>query len=206
MRRDETLSRSLMLLCFGTAIALFFALPQTNSTIKQAGNRDSQDGVSSARFAPREPNNKPVPQSVSRSRLAKPTAANIDNAELVVDLSDRRVYVYRTGKLKAKYPIAVGQKGWQTPTGTFPVLAKYRNPSWLHPITGEVVKTGPKNPLGDRWIGFWSDGRHQIGFHGTNQEKMVGQAVSHGCLRMRNQDIRALYEQVGKGTPVVVRN
>lgn len=206
MRRDETLARSLMLLCFGTAIALFFALRQTASTTKEAGDRGSQDVVGTARFALGEPKKKPLPHSKARRASARLSAANIDNSQLVVDLSDRRVYVYRTGKLKAKYPLAVGQRGWRTPTGTFKVLAMYRNPSWLHPITGEVVKTGPNNPLGDRWIGFWSDGRHHIGFHGTNQERMVGQAVSHGCLRMRNQDIRALYDQVGKGTPVVIRN
>jgi lipoprotein-anchoring transpeptidase ErfK/SrfK len=81
----------------------------------------------------------------------------------------------------------------------------YRHPSWRQPITGEVVASGPNNPLGDRWIGFWSDGHHQIGFHGTNDEKQIGQAVSHGCLRMRNQDIRALYQQIGQGTLVIVR-
>jgi lipoprotein-anchoring transpeptidase ErfK/SrfK len=85
------------------------------------------------------------------------------------------------------------------------VIQKQQNPVWQQPITGELIPTGPDNPLGDRWISFWSDGHHQIGFHGTNKEQLIGQPVSHGCLRMRNSDIRALYEQVSVGTPVVVQ-
>ncbi|WP_448572469.1 L,D-transpeptidase, partial [Trichothermofontia sp.] len=67
-----------------------------------------------------------------------------------------------------------------------------------------VIPPGPDNPLGPRWIGFWTDGKNFIGFHGTPNESLIGQAVSHGCVRMRNQDIQALYAQVEMGTPVVV--
>lgn len=127
------------------------------------------------------------------------------SSRVVVDLSDARVYSYWGNQLQASYPVSVGQPGWETPTGTFKVLQKRRNPIWLQPITGDIIPNGPNNPLGDRWISFWSDGRHRIGFHGTNKEHLVGQAVSHGCLRMRNPDIQALYEQVTIGTAVIVR-
>ncbi|MEL7333315.1 MAG: L,D-transpeptidase, partial [Cyanobacteria bacterium J06560_2] len=70
--------------------------------------------------------------------------------------------------------------------------------------TKEEIPPGPDNPLGDRWIGFWSNGEAQIGFHGTNQEELIGEAVSHGCVRMRNRDIKKLYELVEIGTPVEV--
>ncbi|WP_199329049.1 L,D-transpeptidase [Coleofasciculus sp. FACHB-1120] len=133
-------------------------------------------------------------------------AASAWQSHLVVDLSDRLVYLYRDDRLQASYPVAVGQLGWETPTGSFQVLQMNQNPAWRQPITGEVIPSGANdNPLGDRWIGFWSNGRHQIGFHGTNEEHLIGQAVSHGCLRMRNQDIRMLYQQVAKGTLVLVR-
>lgn len=127
------------------------------------------------------------------------------STRVVVDLSDAQVYLYWGGRLLSRYPVAVGQRGWETPTGTFKVLQKQRNPVWQQPITGELIPTGPNNPLGNRWIGFWSDGRHRIGFHGTNKENLVGQAISHGCLRMRNADVGVLYEQVGVGTPIIVR-
>ncbi|HEY9653480.1 MAG TPA: L,D-transpeptidase [Coleofasciculaceae cyanobacterium] len=127
------------------------------------------------------------------------------SSRLVVDLSEAKVHSYWGDQLLASYPVAVGQPGWETPTGEFKVIQKQRNPIWQHPITRELIPNGSENPLGDRWIGFWSDGRHQIGFHGTNKEELVGQPISHGCLRMKNKDIRALYEQVSVGTQVVVR-
>jgi lipoprotein-anchoring transpeptidase ErfK/SrfK len=131
--------------------------------------------------------------------------AVLEGFHLVVNLSDRRVYVYDGKQLEVSYPLAVGQEGWETPTGSFNVIELQKNPKWLHPITREVVPRGPSNPLGERWIGFWADEKTHIGFHGTNQEDLIGQAVSHGCLRMRNRDVIALYDKVSEGTPVIVR-
>jgi lipoprotein-anchoring transpeptidase ErfK/SrfK len=125
--------------------------------------------------------------------------------QVLVDLSDRRVYVYRYDQVIASYPIAVGKKGWETPTGNFQVIHKEHHPIWKHPITGEIFEAGTDSPLGDRWIGFWSDGRNEIGFHGTPNTDLIGGAVSHGCLRMRNPDVRMLYDQVSLNTPVLVR-
>lgn len=126
------------------------------------------------------------------------------NIRLVVRLSDRKVYVYQNQQLTASYPIAVGKPGWETPLGTYQVLNMKRYPTWQHPWNDKIIPPGPDNPLGPRWIGFWTDGRNFIGFHGTPNEELVGQAVSHGCIRMRNQDILALYALVEIGTPVTV--
>lgn len=131
--------------------------------------------------------------------------ALIHRPEMVVDLSDRQVLLYENGVLQAQYGIAVGKAGWETPIGSFQVLTMQENPVWQNPITGETVTNVDENPLGSRWIGFWTDGKHQIGFHGTNQEELIGQAVSHGCIRMRDSEIQALFTQVTLGTPVVVQ-
>jgi lipoprotein-anchoring transpeptidase ErfK/SrfK len=53
-------------------------------------------------------------------------------------------------------------------------------------------------------VGFWSDGNNVIGFHGTPEEALIGQAVSHGCVRMRNADVAEFFDRVQVGTPVVV--
>lgn len=189
MATDSSLSRNLMILCFGGAIALSVVLRPPASTPSAKPSNETKLEVLSAADA---------------TQMTTPNV-NTSNFKLVVDLSDRQVYVYSANKLKAKYPVAIGQRGWETPNGTFQVITKDRNPAWRHPITGELVLSGPNNPLGDRWIGFWSDGKRQFGFHGTNKQRLVGQAVSHGCLRMRNADIRAMYSQVSKGTPVIIR-
>ncbi|ASC74032.1 Putative L,D-transpeptidase YkuD [Halomicronema hongdechloris C2206] len=106
--------------------------------------------------------------------------------------------------LEASYPVAVGRPGWETPTGQFRVFAMLENPGWTNPFTGDVTPPGNANPLGQRWIAFWTDGSNDIGFHGTPNRDSVGRAASHGCVRMYNEDIRELYAQVRLGTVVKV--
>jgi lipoprotein-anchoring transpeptidase ErfK/SrfK len=187
MRINYPLKTSWMLVCFGLALMLFAAAKPLPKTKQSA------------------PEPKPNVARVLPATSYITTALAAMSTEVRVDLSEARVYSYWGEELIADYPVAVGQPGWETPIGTFKVLHKQINPTWKQPITGKLFPTGPNNPLGDRWIGFWSDAHHQIGFHGTNKEDLVGQAVSHGCLRMRNADIRALYKQVSIGTPVIVQ-
>lgn len=125
---------------------------------------------------------------------------------LVLNLSQRRVFVYEGSDVKASYPVAVGKPGWETPPGSYQVISMLQDPGWISPFTGEEIPPGPDNPLGDRWIGFWTDGTNYIGFHGTPNRDSVGQAASHGCVRMFNEHIRQLYEMVDMGTPVIVEN
>ncbi len=133
--------------------------------------------------------------------LGKPESSNI---HLVLRLSDRRVYVFNGEQEIASYPVAVGKDGWETPTGSFEVIQTVENPQWQNPWTGEVMPPGPDTALGLRWIGFWTDGENTIGFHGTPTIDSIGSAASHGCVRMRNEDVVALYEKVQIGTPVTV--
>lgn len=129
----------------------------------------------------------------------------IYDVEVVIRLNKRRVYVYQKDQEIASFPIAIGKKGWETPQGKFEVIQMVEGPSWQNPWTGKVVPAGPNSPLGDRWIGFWSDGENYIGFHGTPGEHLIGQAVSHGCVRMKNKDVRALFDLVNFGTTVTVK-
>ncbi len=131
-------------------------------------------------------------------------ASRVANRRLVIRLSQRRVYVYEGETTLVSYPIAVGRQGWETPKGEFEVFQMIEDPSWQHPWNGSIVPPGPDNPLGRRWIGFWTDGVNAIGFHGTPNESLVGQAVSHGCIRMKNKDVANLYAMVGNGTTVTV--
>jgi L,D-transpeptidase ErfK/SrfK len=123
---------------------------------------------------------------------------------LVIRLRERRVYVYRDDQLYTSYPVAIGRAGWETPTGEYEIISMVQNPGWQNPFTGDIVQPGPNNPLGERWLGFWTDGQNYIGFHGTPNEQSVGRAASHGCVRMYNRDIREMFEMVSMGTPVKV--
>ncbi|MEB3180695.1 MAG: L,D-transpeptidase [Nostocaceae cyanobacterium] len=190
MSKENSFFRSWMWLCFGTAI-LFLAV-------------QCQSAVSNTKQTERKP--KPKPTVIAKYRYIPPSPQPIDDGKrLVVDLSDRRVYLYDFNQQIGSYPVGVGKKGWETPTGSFKITRLQKNPVWKHPITGAVFKPGEDNPLGDRWIGFWSDGKHDVGFHGTQDTSLVGTPVSHGCLRMQNQDIHRIFDRVRLGTPVIVQ-
>jgi len=68
-------------------------------------------------------------------------------------------------------------------------------------ILPPYMEGGPDNPLGARAL-YLGDSLYRI--HGTNQPWSIGQAVSSGCIRMRNEDVIDLYERVGVGTKVIV--
>ena len=233
MVRNDSLARVVMLLCFVTAILsltlhwrISTSVPNTTKNSDRVSNSEPVDarnevsrrvdfftrqiqrfvsmGKDVTSYSVAKSSSKaPVlasPQKIANKRLnASP------QKKIVVDLSDRRVYVYRQNTVIASYPIGVGKKGWETPVGTFEVMHMQHFPAWQHPITGKVFAAGPNSPLGERWIGFWSDGHNEIGFHGTPDSDLVGSPVSHGCLRMRNPDVRLLYEQISLGVPVQVR-
>ena len=133
----------------------------------------------------------------------------------------RRLLLLENGNLRLAFPVATGMPGWETPTGNFAVFQKIDQPVWVHPVTGErVEEQGPDNPLGSHWIAFQRDclgrdaydgdrwitikGCTTTGFHGTPQRWTVGRAISHGCVRLYNEDVRRLYGQVKLGTQVTV--
>ncbi len=145
-----------------------------------------------------------VPDTMPAAALENISETAEQTVRLRLSLSDRKVYVYRGESIEATYPVAIGKAGWETPTGEFEVTSQISQPGWTNPFTDEVLPPGPENPLGDRWIGFWTDGTNAIGFHGTPNRESVGHAASHGCVRMYNEDIRELFEVVALGTTVTV--
>jgi len=188
MLTNPPLRRSVMLLCFGAAGLLLAAEWQ----------------LLRSRFFPIPWQ----PAHINRfeTLLEKsPVAGMVKQTRVVIRLRSRRLELHEGDKLVRQFDIAVGQDGWETPIGHFAVLDMRRNPLWQHPITGEAVPTGPENPLGSRWVGFTHDEGYHIGIHGTNQEELMGQAVSHGCVRMRDAEVQALFEEIAIGTPVTVR-
>lgn len=139
---------------------------------------------------------------------------------LVLYRSKRQVVVLEDGRELRRFPVAVGMPGWETPLGRFQVIELAPNPTWKHPVSGKLYPPGPDNPLGSRWIGFYRDcagrsgfnGQQHLevkgcvtaGFHGTPQRESIGQAVSHGCVRMYDENVRDLFALVRMGTVVTV--
>ena len=203
-----------MMLCLGTAGVLALAQWQlmagrsdlSSSQASLSGRERSQQSlvvIKQSIQSPTEPDSQTAATTIQPLESKSETKEKTDS-RIVVNLGERRVQLYQGSQLLDTYAIAVAKPGWETPTGTFQVLDMEQNPTWVHPITGITVPPGSDNPLGVAWIGFLSNEEGEIGFHGTNQEELIGEAVSHGCLRMRNEDVKALYAHIGKGTPVIV--
>lgn len=116
---------------------------------------------------------------------------------LVVSLRDHKLALIEDGRAVKVYPIAIGKLTTPSPTGTFQVISRVSHPTWYGPR--KVVGPGPGNPLGSRWMGL---SRKGYGIHGTNAPKSIGKSASHGCIRMRKQDVEELFELVQVGDEV----
>ena len=139
----------------------------------------------------------------SRSKLGKC---------IVVDKSQRRLWLYNHGKKVLSYRVTIGMPGHSTPSGTYKIGTKRPHPIWSNPGSAwasrmpSVIKAGPSNPLGLRAMNLNRNG-HDTGLriHGTSNYRQIGTASSHGCIRVANKNIVKLYPKVPSGTIVIVQ-
>ena len=129
--------------------------------------------------------------------IATAAFASDESRKIVISLAGHKLALIEEGRPMKIYPVAVGKPSTPSPTGTFEIVSRVVNPTWYGPH--EVVAPGPANPLGTRWIGLSQKG---YGIHGTNAPHSVGKSASHGCIRMRKQDLEELFELVQTGDKV----
>lgn len=137
---------------------------------------------------------------------------------IVVSLSEHRLFYFPPRKqgeaaVVHTYPISVGRMDWHTPLGLTHVVSKREKPIWYPPESvrkehaaegrplPKAVPPGPDNPLGEYAMRLGIPGGAYL-IHGTNRPSGVGMQVTHGCVRMFPEDIKALYPQVPVNTPV----
>jgi lipoprotein-anchoring transpeptidase ErfK/SrfK len=142
--------------------------------------------------------NAPLPTKPSMGAVSSATRAS--KRQIVISIADRQLAVIDHGQVLKTYPIAVGARGTPSPDGDFVIINHAKDPIYRG---GDMeVPPGKDNPLGSRWMGLSLKG---YGIHGTNVQSSVGKAVSHGCFRMRKQDVEELYTLVQVGDTVMVR-
>jgi len=151
---------------------------------------------------PDEPEQKPDPNG-------EPTAAA--KTSVKVDVKTNMLGVFEGDKIIAAYPVTVGSAQTATPIGEWKVRGVAKLPTFRYDEhmlkRGERSKNfhmlppGPNSPVGVVWIALNKRG---VGIHGTDEPNTIGQAVSHGCIRLANWDIVRLAGRVKAGVPVSV--
>ena len=141
---------------------------------------------------------------------------------IILNLAELRLYFYIRGSdlyenIKVlTYPVGIGRLDWKTPLGETFIESKVESPTWYPPksiileheergeILPRVVKAGPDNPLGKYVMKLNVDGGYLL--HGTNKKHGIGMMVSHGCIRLRNEDIETIFHNAPVGTKVKIIN
>jgi lipoprotein-anchoring transpeptidase ErfK/SrfK len=131
----------------------------------------------------------------------------------------KKLYFVMPGHRAMEYPVAVGAEafGW---TGRATVGHMTEWPTWMP--TASIMSRWPEfkvylqhgplegrwdNPLGARALYLYQGNKDTLyRIHGTNEPEEIGQAVSSGCIRMRDLDVIDLYNRARIGTPVIVKS
>lgn len=118
---------------------------------------------------------------------------------IFVDKSQNILILKDNAEVIKVYDVSTGKNN-STPAGEFKIMSRLVDPVWFN--KGIVVPPeSPQNVLGSRWLGFDLPG---YGIHGTVEPEHIGQQVTAGCVRMRNEEVEELYSIVPRGTQVVI--
>jgi hypothetical protein len=123
----------------------------------------------------------------------------VTNTHLVVDRARLEMTLYRNGGSIFSAPVGIGTEHWPTPAGEFTIrseLTRYASPFYGPIAFGTTARSAV--------LTDWPEGGF-IGIHGTNEPQLLPGRVSHGCIRLRNEDIRRLATLMPVGTPVTIR-
>jgi len=143
----------------------------------------------------------PARSSADQRAVAKSAApVTPRKRRIVISIPDHKLALLEDNKVLKTYPIAVGTRHTPSPDGDFVIINRAKDPVYRH--RDKEIPPGKDNPLGTRWMGLSMKG---YGIHGTNVQSSVGKAASHGCFRMRKDDVEELYTLVQVGDTVTVR-
>jgi lipoprotein-anchoring transpeptidase ErfK/SrfK len=122
---------------------------------------------------------------------------------VLVNKSQNVLFLKSGDEVLKIYHVATGKDNI-TPVGTFKIATKIEKPVWFKNGGPPIPSESPENELGSRWMGFDTDPHY--GIHGTLHPETIGQQVTDGCVRMRNEDVEELFDILPTGTEVVIQN
>ena len=124
---------------------------------------------------------------------------------IIINTKTNKLAYYKSDKLVKEFNVATGKSSTPTPLGKSKIVNKIKNrPYYKYNIPGG----SRNNPLGDRWLGLEINGTYGTTYaiHGNNNESSIGKNISAGCIRMYNDEVRWLYDQVPVETTVILAN
>jgi lipoprotein-anchoring transpeptidase ErfK/SrfK len=117
-----------------------------------------------------------------------------------VSLSQRRLRLYRSGRLALETPVSVGADATPTPSGRYFINERYVLDDASGPFGPDALGiSAHSDVLQHVWV---EDG--PIAIHGTDEPGTIGEAASHGCVRVANDVMRRLFTLAPAGTPVII--
>jgi lipoprotein-anchoring transpeptidase ErfK/SrfK len=125
---------------------------------------------------------------------------------IVVDRSERRISVYRNGRLRLRSKVVVGAPQWPTPVGTFAIYDVFRPVEWPgEAFTGNWVITLTAHSSVLETFGGGPGVTALHGRGGSSFNDPLGSAASHGCVRGPNDVMSWIVKRTKPGTPVIIR-
>lgn len=125
----------------------------------------------------------------------------LDYYRLKIDLTAHRLTVFLHGRVARQIPIGVGKALTPTPTGVYFVVELLKTPDPLGPYGPYAFGLSAHSTV---LTHFGAGGKGEIGLHGTNEPWLLGTDVSHGCIRLSNQNVTRLAKILPLGTPVEI--
>ncbi len=116
-----------------------------------------------------------------------------------IDLGRRRLIAYEGGRERLRLTVAVGTSSTPTPTGSFYVFERLYTRNATGPYGPGALGLSSFSPV----LTGWTRGG-PVAIHGTDDARTIGGAVSSGCVRVRNEQMRRLLRDVPAGTPVEI--
>ncbi|MFM1920541.1 MAG: putative L,D-transpeptidase YkuD [Candidatus Hydrogenedentota bacterium] len=126
---------------------------------------------------------------------------------ILIERSTCRMFLLDSEGIFKRYFTGLGMPGYETTLGSYTIGNKQKDPTWFKPGSEPIPPNDPRNELGTRWMPLMPQEEGlptDLGIHGTIDPESIGLYKSHGCPRLKKEDVEELYDLVVRSTPVQI--
>lgn len=135
--------------------------------------------------------------------LDLPSSTAAGSKFIIINKAKNQLAYYENSQLQKVFKVGTGRSQSLTPEGKFKIVNKIKNRPYYK---GNIPGGDPRNPLGNRWLGLNARGTRGTTYaiHGNNNPNSIGGYVSSGCIRMYDNEVEWLFNQVPTNTTVII--